>query len=465
MPVTPNAKQTVMIGCSIVAIAIVSKAMFPETETVRRGHAAVRSASVSGWSNAHIDDGIRFQPTTRPYRPVAQTPPVATTENTDTGKPPQQWQRMTDDWFGLRPKLDDKGIAINGSIAGYAGKNFTGGRTTSHGGGAYLLNLNVSLDSQKLVGYEGGTFFLNFRTQNGLHNSLDGSFGSTSHLYTAARTEISEGWYQQQLLDSKVQVKLGKIDANTDFGSVANGGQFLNNFGGFTPTILGFPTDPDPAFGIDAAVHPTSFLYLSAGVFDGSALQGAKPGLLGPSKIFHERTPFFIAELGSTWTLPNHRDGRVGFGVWHHAGDFDRFNGGVESGATGPYATLDQTLWRANPDVDGDDQGIAMFLIGGYANPSVSAVEYQIGGGAKWTGAIPYRSEDVTGIGASYIRFSDAAGAGFDKRAETTVEMFYKIRLNAWLSVQPDLQYVHDPGGINSQRDAVAGTVQVIADF
>jgi hypothetical protein len=41
---------------------------------------------------------------------LPQHPPEPTTQNTDTGKPPAQWQRLTDDWGGLRPGLEDHGI-------------------------------------------------------------------------------------------------------------------------------------------------------------------------------------------------------------------------------------------------------------------------------------------------------------------------------------------------------------------
>jgi hypothetical protein len=57
-----------------------------------------------GLEFATIDDDRRFEPTERPERPEAQHPPVSTPENVDTGKPVHDWQRATDDWFGLRPK-------------------------------------------------------------------------------------------------------------------------------------------------------------------------------------------------------------------------------------------------------------------------------------------------------------------------------------------------------------------------
>ncbi len=422
-----------------------------------------------------------------PAQPVRQHPILPTTQNsksgeiqppqsldrhiaapqaTEIGRPPQEWARLTDDWGGLRPKLEDHGITFAGGFAAYLGKNLTGGADTHTLGEAYLLNINITLDSKKLVGYDGGTLFINFRNQNGLHDrSLDGSFGASSHLYAPDRTEISEIWYEQKMLDDKLRIRLGKIDANTEFAFVANGGEFLNDFASYSPTILHFPTDPDPAFGAELFVNPTSHVYAGIGVYDGSELEGADTGSLGPAHIFDDPSQFWIGEIGATWTGPGKRDGRLGFGIWHHTGMFDRFDGGTENGATGPYLTLDQTLWRRTPDGEDTAPGIAIFALAGYANPAISAANYQIGGGLRWTGPLASRDSDVLGLGASYLRFSDAPGSGFNERGELTVETFYKIRLNAWFSIQPDLQFIHDPGGVSSHHDAIAATVQMLVDF
>src|SRR5690348_1193406 len=62
---------------------------------------------IDGDAIASIDEDLRYFPTSRPSVPPAQHPPLATPENVDTNKPVHQWQRLTDDWFGVRPKLDD----------------------------------------------------------------------------------------------------------------------------------------------------------------------------------------------------------------------------------------------------------------------------------------------------------------------------------------------------------------------
>jgi porin len=509
-----NGEQTKKAIVALIAVAVIvtmsiAKLLFTRADVVQRVRAAIPGFPNNGLNRASIDKDSRLAPTIRAGELLPQHPEEPSTQNTDSqfppekprlwdttspstrnsnteisrpgeplpehpaerpnaeaGKAPREGSRLTDDWDGLRPTLEDHGFTFAGGLAAYMGKNLTGGSDTRDVGEAYLVNINLILDSEKLWGYKGGTFLVNFRNQNGLQDhSLDGSLAGTSHLYSPSRTQISEAWYEQKLFDETLRVRLGKIDANTEFAFVANGGEFLNGFAGNSPTILDFPTNPDPAFGAELFVYPTSHFYTGIAVYDGSALEGAHTGLLGPAHLFDGPSQFWIGEIGAIWTGSGKLDGRLGIGVWYHTGTFDRFDGGTERDAAGPYITFDQTLWRKTPDVTDTAGGIAMFALAGSASPAVSAANYQIGGGLRWTVPLPSRASDVLGLGVDYIRLSDSPGAGFDRPGELTVEVFYKLRLNAWFSIQPDLQFTHNPGGIVSRADAVMTTMQMLVDF
>jgi len=74
---------------------------------------------------------LRYVPTTRPSTPRPQHPPPATQGNVDTGKPIHEWQRATDDWLGVRPRLEERGISIQPSLELLFGHNFMGGADTA----------------------------------------------------------------------------------------------------------------------------------------------------------------------------------------------------------------------------------------------------------------------------------------------------------------------------------------------
>ena len=102
---------------------------------------------------------------------------------------------------------------------------------------------------------------------------------------------------------------------------------------------------------------------------------------------------------------------------------------------------------------DEDAQGIRVFGQYGWAPPDRSAAEHYIGGGIRWEGMIPRRDEDIAGLGVFHVRFSDEAN--LEKDTETIIEAFYVVRLFGCLFVEPDLQYIINPGG-TTNSDALA---------
>jgi porin len=81
-----------------------------------------------------------------------------------------------------------------------------------------------------------------------------------------------------------------------------------------------------------------------------------------------------------------------------------------------------------------------------------------IEGGMNWLAPFPDRKDDVFGIAFAYLGISPAArrfsrdlvlfgGAGSTYAAdETVVEATYTASMNSWLTLQPDVQLVLNPG-------------------
>jgi carbohydrate-selective porin OprB len=414
---------------------------------------------------ATIAETERFAPTSRPTVPEPQRPPLSTKDNVDTGKPPHEWQRATDDWFGLRPWLDDRGVTFQASLTADTSWVASGGADVGDTAFRHLLSVNLTLNTERLIGWKGGTVFFSCQTQSGANGSASvGSVQGISNIDAEGLTQISELWYEQSLWDGMVRIKAGKVDAGAEFARVENGAEFINSSMGFSPTIVGFSSYPDPATSVNVFVNPMPWLYGGFGVYDGATAVGIPTGPRGPSTFFGPPgAAFLIGETGVKWG--SELRGRLGLGVWRHTSDFDRFDGGTKSGTTGFYLVLDQTIWRRNPKDADDAQGIALFAQYGFADERISPVAYHVGVGLAWTGPIPSRQTDVLGLGTTYVRLSDEPGAGFDQRDELAVEMFYKLQVLKWLSVKLDFQYVHNPGGLREIRDALVATLRVQADL
>ncbi len=401
----------------------------------------------------------------RPDIPKPQKPVMSTEKNVDTGKPPHEWQHLTDDWFGARPWLDDHGVVFEASITADWSSNWHGGQNTNGSSFRHLFLFDVTLDTERLFGLPGGTAFIDFQNHNGEDGSGDtGDFQAYSNIDSDGRTEIAELWYEHVFLEGMLRVKVGKVEANAEFAYTDNGGEFLNSSMGFSPTIFVLPTYPDPSMAVVVFVYPTDQLYAGLGLFDGAAVEGVTTGTRGPSTFF-ESSPadmFVIGEAGVKWECGDDGlPGRFGFGGWGHNGSFDRFDGsGTESGTAGFYLLFDQTVFLEDPADEDNEQGVGVFVQFGWADADVSEAQIHLGAGVNWIGPIPTRDDDATGLGVTLVKFTDDAGAGFTDDYETAYEVFYKAQIMPWLAVKPDIQYIINPGGAGL-KDALVGTVRV----
>jgi hypothetical protein len=383
-------------------------------------------------------------------------------------------------WGGLRASLARHGLTVEPVVIMDYSNVFSGG---ARRGDAfrYLFDLSFNVNMRDLTGWSSGRLVFNLQRLRGPNGSaLAGDFQGFDNIDSENFEQVNAYYYEFCLgnrggdyeschtdtpagvTGHLLQFTIGKIDANSKFAYAENAAEFIQSSMGFSPTILGFPSYPDPAMSVIGFVYPGDHLYAGFGLFDGSTQDPAfrRSGNRGPGAFFDGNSDYFyVGEAGGSWNA--HGGGRIGIGAWHHDGDFSRFGGGTDHGTTGAYLTADQTLWTET-----EGQGIGAFLQIGVADAAVSDADLHVGGGLIWIGALPGRDEDQIGVGPSYVHFSDKAQkAGiYADDHELSMSMFYKFQATPWLSVKPDLQYIRHPGGAGLD-DAVVGTLRVEALF
>ncbi len=377
--------------------------------------------------------------------------------------PFRKWNYLTDGWFGLRPRLSRSGISFEATLTVDASRNLSGGIDSTRTVAPYLVDVNLSIDSSALGVFPGGFLFLDLQQSGGdTGQKIVNDSQVFSNIAAEPRTQLAQLWFEQRLAADRIRLKLGKVDANSDFAYVDHGMLFLNSSMGVSPTIQFMPTYPDAAYGFNAFVHPMSGVYSGVGIYDGALQSGTRTGIHGPVL----RHLFLIGETGLTW-VATHAGlaGRLGLGGWYHSGDFDRFDGGFNTGASGAYATFDQLVYREPSSLADDSQGVGWFVQYGYADDSVSPIDHHFGTGITWTGAIPYRDRDALGLGVSVVHFSSAPGAKFSADFETSTEWFYTFQLTGFFALTFDLQAITNPGGIDGQPDAWTGTTRLVLNL
>lgn len=350
----------------------------------------------------------------------------------------------------LKRHLDDKGFAGSLTFVNDWSKSFRGGASSAGYVNRYSLDVSVAVDTRKTIGWNGGTGF--FRLKNHLgENGGDyvGDAQGFSNIDDTARTRLYELWYEQKLSEDRLRLKLGKIDANSEFAVVRIAGDFLNSSMGYSPTILALPTYPEPKPGINVFVIPKQHYQASFGLFRGS----------GDMEML-------ILEGGRDWQVPHiNLGGHVSLGMWHLSGLVPCFDGDHLAGTQGFYLVAEQAVWgRTRPDPSGPQQ-LTAFLQYGRANGDVSRFTRHIGGGIVFTGPFAARSHDAIGLAVTSVRFTDDPYAGYQYPYELVTEAYYKISLLRFFSLVPDAQFIRHPGGIVVQKDAFVLTPRINISF
>ncbi len=142
-------------------------------------------------------------------------------------------------------------------------------------------------------------------------------------------------------------------------------------------------------------------------------------------------------------------------GIVKNVNAVSRWGGGSDKdGTSGQYVLVEGDIVKEH---EGEDQGLSGHCQLGTADPDVAEMDRHVGVGVRWQGAVHGRDDDVIGLGMSWVHLGRRAG--FDEPSETALELFSRAQITPWLAVQPDLQWIHDPRGDRTLRDAWVGAI------
>lgn len=409
----------------------------------------------------------------QPARPPAE-PQVTEPETEPEPQPPfdvRTKDRLTGEWGGGRTWLEERGITFDLSMTHIYQHNARGGLRTRNGhrvSGSY--DLELTLDFAALGLWPGGTLYAvgEGSWDDGVSDRgfIGDIFGVNGDAGGDREIDLTEIWYEHEFLEGKFRVRLGRLDLGVDFetNAFANDetAQFLNNAlinSGNVPL-------PDIGHGIQFVATPCDWFYFGAGVADAQA-DATKTGF---KSAYHGRDDFFsIYEFGLTPTFETswgELPGTYRFGVWYDPQPKESiFNdlGGrrrprIETDDVGFYTSIDQIVFRENPDEMGDEQGLGLFARYAFAHADVNEIEHFWSVGGQYQGLIPSRDDDVLGFGvAQGVLSRNLRETGADPHRETVLELYYSVQILPWLNVSPDFQWILRPGGENGRDAFVAG--------
>jgi len=366
----------------------------------------------------------------------------------------------------MRSSLDEKGVVLEAAYTLDYFANTKGGLKRDD---TYLthLDLILTLDTKRLGLWDHGTFRVNMIDNSGGEKFTGDILGDTqgvSNIEAPRTTRIYELWYEHVFFEDKLSVLGGIHDYNSEFDVTEYGGLYVNSSFGIGPEISKNARPsifPLTAPAIRAKIIPNDQWQFLFGVYDGDPGDPNVDEHFPRSDFDHEGGAFIATEAAYHLTgdvLP----GFIKLGMWHNTGEFNHVtsvdNNGVpikRDGNTGGYLVVDKMLYREDVEHGSTEQGLGAFLQLGSNKKYVNEVNMYIGGGLNYRGLIPGRDQDEIGLAFAQARINDdLVDAGGRKDHETSIELTYKAQITEHISIQPDFQYVIDPGAVSNVDDA-----------
>lgn len=332
-------------------------------------------------------------------------------------------------------------------------------------GTRYLDNLDmqVALDADGLFGWRGARVFAYAIYNNGTSFSSDlvGDVQTVSNIETGIRAlRLFEAWVEQDI-GRTASLKVGLYNLNAEFDTTQSGGFFVLSSHGIGPDFSQSGRNGPSIFPVTSlAVRAEAKLghnwLARVAVLDGVPGDPDRPAATA-IKLSARDGALVVGEV-------NYLKGgtKAAIGAWGYTARFDTIPlpGAAPSGRgnTGGYVFVEQRLKGTRAD---DPEGLSGWLRFGIADTRYNAIAAYLGGGLVHAGTFKGRPDDQIGISVASADFSDRyrRSVALDgmpaTRREVIVEAGYLATVTPWLRIQPDLQYVFNPGGDARRGDAV----------
>ena len=410
------------------------------------------------------------------------------------------------DMWGLRSGLSRFGISLALSETSEVLGNVTGGVKT---GFAYdgLTQAVLQLDTERAFGWHGGLFNVSGLQIHGSNLSANNllTLETASGIEANRAWRLWELWYQQKILDEdRLDIRVGQMSLDNEFMISQEALLFVNTADGWpvVPSVDlpgGGPAYPLSALGVRARGRALDAFTWQLAVLNGSPVRNniGDPQVQNPSGTSFPLNggELVIGELQYSYPAlgamvsPGQGEplsGTYRIGFWYNSEEFADLqfdNTGLSlanPASTGTpqkhrgnysfYGVVDQTVWRSPEDgrtlnVFGRAMGTPLGdrnLVDLRPECRARAARHPSPAGATTYLASASGYARVSGSASALDRATGFYTGTFQRvrSGETFIEVMYRYQLIPSVVLQPDLQYVLNPGAGIVNPDIPTQTVK-----
>ncbi len=267
----------------------------------------------------------------------------------------------------------------------------------------------------------------------------------TDNIESADTTKIYEAWMRYKLNES-YSFTFGLHDYNSKFYTIESSSSLINSSFGIGPDTsqVGPSIFSTTALGLISSFE-TSSNYWHLGIYDGvpgdpDDESGTHIKLGGNDGVF---TGFEWGVLSSEKFL------KLGFGAWYHTAKvISPIDGTAFDRNSGAYVIAESKM----------SKDASWFFQLGSAKPSKNIVDKYLGLGITFNGV--YKRRDKLSVGLAHAK--PTSKVLVLAKSESAIELTYQLPLNNGVILQPDIQYILNPGFSSDIDNAIVFTFRFI---
>lgn len=398
---------------------------------------------------------------------------------------------VSGDWHGARAKLHERGVDV---LVTYVNQIAANGRGGERHAASYADQIMVdgNFDLERMAGVGGASLHVTVTDRNGVDLNDKAGLGlllSPQEIYGYGRTtRLAQLYYQQKLWADRVTVKLGRMPMSGDIFPFSCEFQNLT-FCGAVPGYItpNWFTWPVSQWAISANTKLSDTLHLETAVYQVNPSFTRNDEALELGNPSGTTGAHLVAEL--TWA-PEVKGLRGAYrvGVWRNTGQFEDLylnQAGAPIGqqggeartlnrASGFYLMAEQPVFQHPDD---PRRSLTLFANIIQSDRDVSYVASIWQAGLFWRGPLASRPNDTVGVAAARSSVNRASRRRIEEQnarlgeetaipqVEYPIEIYYGLAVTPAIVARPNLQYIHNPGGVSANKDVLVLGLKTTISF
>lgn len=381
---------------------------------------------------------------------------------------------MFGDWNGKRTELQQKGYDFSFGYTGEFATLLDSENHSSHGTEyADQFAIGTHVDLEKVLGWQDTEAQITITERNGrslsqTSDALDGHLSSTQEIWGRGQTwRLTDFWIKKKFLDQKLDIKVGRFGEGEDFNSFDCDFQNLALCGSQVGNWVGdqWYNWPVSQWAARVKYNIQPDLYAQVGVFEYNpenlergkgwnlSTDGSK-GAIIPAEVVWQPN-LGIAQL----------PGEYRFGYYYSTADAPEIlHAEQTSHKQGGWIVAKQQLTTHHGY---KNRGLTGFVNVTVHDSDTNNIGNMQNIGLVYKGAFDARPKDEIALGVARISINDDVNdtQTVQQDEEYNAEIYYGVHATNWLTIRPNIQYIHHVGAYKNGENAWVGGIKLQTAF